>query len=50
MRGLKPKTVSEYQSYLDRLIFSALGDLRLKDVTSATIRGWVGGRTGRHRD
>ncbi len=50
VRGLKPKPVSEYQSYLDRLIFSALGDLRLKDVTSATIRGWVGGRTGRHRD
>ena len=42
VRGLKPKTVSEYQRYLDRLIHPSLGELRLKDVTPATIRAWVG--------
>ena len=42
VRGLKPKTVSEYQRYLDRLIYPSLGDLRLKDFTPATIRAWVG--------
>lgn len=42
VRSLKPKTVSEYQRYLDRLIFPSLGDLRLKDVTPATIRAWIG--------
>ncbi len=40
--GLKPKTVSEYQRYLDRLIYPTLGDLRLKDVTPAPIRAWIG--------
>ena len=43
VRGLKPKTVSEYQRYLDRLILPALGDLRLKDFTPATVRAWIGG-------
>jgi integrase len=43
VRGLKPKTASEYRRYLDRLIYLALGDLRLKDFTPATIRAWVGG-------
>ena len=42
VRGLKPKTVSEYHRYLDRLIFPTLGDLRLKDITPATIRAWIG--------
>ena len=42
VRGLKPKTVSEYQRYLDRLIYPTLGELRLKDVTPATIRAWLG--------
>ncbi len=42
VRGLKPKTVSEYQRYLDRLIYPALGDMRLKDVTPATVRAWIG--------
>lgn len=43
VRGLKPKTASEYRRYLDRLIYPTLGDLRLKDFTPATIRAWVGG-------
>ena len=42
VRGLKPKTVSEYQRYLDRLIYPTLGDMRLKDVTPATVRAWIG--------
>ncbi len=42
VRGLKPKTVSEYQRYLDRLIYPTLGELRLKDVTPAAIRAWIG--------
>ncbi|MBI4901835.1 MAG: site-specific integrase [Actinobacteria bacterium] len=42
VRGLKPKTVSEYGRYLDRLINPSLGDLRLKDVTPATVRAWIG--------
>jgi len=42
VRGLKPKTVSEYQRYLDRLIYPALGEMRLKDVTPAAIRAWIG--------
>jgi integrase len=42
VRGLKPKTVSEYGRYLDRLIYPTLGELRLRDVTPATVRAWVG--------
>ncbi len=42
VRGLKPKTVSEYQRYLDRLIYPTLGEMRLKDVTPATVRAWIG--------
>ena len=42
VRGLKPKTVSEYQRYLDRLIYPTLGDLRLKDITPAAVRAWIG--------
>jgi len=42
VRGLKPKTVSEYQRYLDRLIYPTLGQLRLKDFTPATVRAWIG--------
>ena len=42
VRGLKPKTVSEYRRYLDRLIYPTLGELRLRDVTPATVRSWVG--------
>lgn len=42
MRGLKPKTVSEHQRYLDRLIYPTLGDMRLKDMTPATVRAWIG--------
>jgi integrase len=42
VRGLKPKTVSEYKRYLDRLIYPTLGELRLRDVTPATVRAWVG--------
>jgi integrase len=42
VRGLQPKTVSEYGRYLDRLIYPSLGDLRLKDVTPATVRAWIG--------
>jgi len=42
VRGLKPKTVSEYQRYLDRLIYPTLGETRLKDVTPATVRAWIG--------
>ncbi len=42
VRGLKPKTVSEYQRYLDRLIYPTLGEVRLKDVTPAAIRAWIG--------
>lgn len=38
VRGLKPKTVSEYGRYLDRLIYPTLGDLRLKDLTE---QSWV---------
>jgi integrase len=47
VRGLKPKTVSEYGRYLDRLIYPTLGDLRLKDVTPATVRAWVGALNAR---
>ena len=32
VRGLKPKTVSEYKRYLARPIYPTLGDLRLRDV------------------
>jgi len=42
VRGLKPKTVSEYRRYLDRLIYPTLGELRLRDITPATVRAWVG--------
>lgn len=42
VRGLKPKTASEYQRYLDRLIYPTLGEMRLKDVTPATVRAWIG--------
>lgn len=42
VRGLKPKTVSEYQRYLDRLIYPTLGEMRLKDVTPAAVRAWIG--------
>ena len=42
VRGLKPKTVSEYQRYLDRLIYPTLGEMRLKDITPATVRAWIG--------
>jgi integrase len=42
VRGLKPKTVSEYRRYLDRLIYPTLGELRLRDTTPATVRAWVG--------
>lgn len=44
VRGLKPKTVSEYQRYRDRLIHLTLGELRLKDVTSATVCACIGTR------
>jgi integrase len=42
VRGLKPKTVSEYRRYLDRLIYPTLGELRLKDITPAAVRAWIG--------
>ena len=42
VRGLKPKTLSEYQRYLDRLILPTLGELRLKDISPATVRAWIG--------
>ncbi|MFN8137519.1 MAG: hypothetical protein U0R79_08115 [Propionicimonas sp.] len=34
--------MSEYQRYLDRLIYPTLGEMRLKDVTPATVRAWIG--------
>ena len=42
-KRLAPRTVSEYQRYLDRLILPQLGDIRLKDFTPATIKGWLAG-------
>jgi integrase len=42
VRGLKPKTMSEYGRYLDRLIYPTLGQVRLKDFTPATVRTWIG--------
>lgn len=40
-KGLKPKTVSEYQRYLDRLILPTLGDILLQDITPQMISAWV---------
>ncbi len=40
-RGLKPKTVSEYRRYLDRLILPHLGSVRLKDIEPVMIRSWL---------
>lgn len=41
VRGLKPKTESEYRRYLSRLILPRLGALRLKDISPATVRSWL---------
>lgn len=41
VRQLKPKTESEYKRYLSRLILPMLGELRLKDISPATIRAWL---------
>lgn len=38
MRGLKPETVSENKRYFDRLIYPTSGELRLREVTPATVR------------
>lgn len=42
-RRLAPRTVAEYQRYLDRLILPELGKLKVKDVTPATIKAWLAG-------
>ena len=41
MRGQKPKTVSEYQRYLGKLIYPTLGEMRLTDVTPEAVRAWI---------
>ena len=38
VRGLKPKTMSEYGRYLDRLIYPTLGQVRLKGFTPCAMR------------
>jgi hypothetical protein len=45
VRGLKPKTVSEYKRYLDRMIYPTLGEMRLSPwVTEYPVgvqgQGW----------
>jgi hypothetical protein len=45
VRGLKPKTVSEYKRYLDRMIYPTLGEIRLSPwVTEYPVgvqgQGW----------
>lgn len=42
-KRLAPRTISEYERYLDRAILPELGDMRLPDVTPATIKRWLAG-------
>ena len=37
---LKPRTVSEYQRYLDRHLLPAFGDLPVKSLRAATVEDW----------
>ncbi|MGB4891399.1 MAG: site-specific integrase, partial [Propionicimonas sp.] len=37
---LKPRTVSEYQRYLDRHLWPAFGDLPVKSLRAATVQEW----------
>lgn len=40
-KSLAPRTVAEYRRYLDKYILPAIGDIKLADVTTATVRAFV---------
>ena len=40
---LKPRTLSEYQRYLDRHLLPAFGDLPIKSLRAATVEAWHDG-------
>ena len=39
-RALKPRTRTDYQQLLDRLILPAFGDKRVSTITPAAVKGW----------